>query len=68
MVRTCVNTTNVEDNDGGHRSWTKTGTQFVAIYNGAEGADWENLYYTFVEMSEEVDVRKPSGISRAKTL
>ena len=31
-------------------------------------AEWENLNYLFVEMNKEVNVRNPSGISRAKTL
>ena len=32
------------------------------------GADWENVYYTFVEMNKDVDVRNPSGSGRAKML
>ena len=36
-----------------------------AIYTGVEGAEWENLYYKFVEMNKEVNVRHPSGSSRA---
>ena len=30
--------------------------------------DWETLQYKFVEMNKEVDIRNPSGSSRAKTL
>ena len=39
-----------------------------AIKKGVEGADWENLHYRFVEVNKEVNVRHPSGSSRAKTL
>ena len=37
-----------------------------AIYKTvAEGAEWENLYYKFWEMNKVVNVRNPSGSSRA---
>ena len=36
--------------------------------NTREREEWENLYYKFVEMNKEVNVRNPSGSSRGKTL
>ena len=39
-----------------------------ASYKGFEGAEWENLYHKFVEMYKDVNVRYPSGTSRATTL
>ena len=39
-----------------------------AIYGGAEGAEWENLYCKFVEMNKEINIRSPGGSSRAKML
>ena len=34
----------------------------------AHGQEWENLYFKFAEMNKEVNVRNPSGSSRAKKL
>ena len=34
------------------------------IYKGVEGAEWKNLYYKFVEMNKDANVRRPSGSSR----
>ena len=38
----------------------------MCIYKGVEGPEWENLCDKFVKMIREVDVRDPSGNSRAK--
>ena len=52
--------------DEDHRSWTRIGTQFVKPINkGVEEAGWENLCGKFVEMNKEVNVRNPTGSSRA---
>ena len=32
------------------------------------GTEWESLYFNFVEMHKEANVRHPSGCSRAKTM
>ena len=39
-----------------------------AIHKGIVGADWENLYHKFAEMNKEVNVYRPCGSSRAKTM
>ena len=39
-----------------------------AVDKGVKGAERETLYYKCVEMRMEVDVRNPSGSSRAMTL
>ena len=35
--------------------------------NDVEGAEWENLYHRSVDLNKEVNVRHPSGSSRART-
>ena len=37
-----------------------------ATYKGVEGAEWENLYFKFLEINKAVNGRHPSGNSRAK--
>ena len=39
-----------------------------AIHRGVEGAGWDNLYFKFVEMNKEVNVRHPSGSGKTKML
>ena len=39
-----------------------------AINRGVEGAERENLWYKFIEMNQEVNVRHPGGSSMAKVL
>ena len=55
-----INTANVADN-----RWEVTAI-CEAIYKG-RGAAWETLSCKFVEMKKEVNVRHPSGSSRAQT-
>ena len=37
-------------------------------YKGVEGAEWETLYFKFLEINKAVNVRHPSVKSKTKTL
>ena len=48
-----------------HRDWNAV---CQAIDNCGDGAEWENMYYKFVQMNKEVNDRHTSGSSRVRTL
>ena len=39
-----------------------------ALYKGREGEDWEEIYFSFKEMSSAVGVKKPQKAQKAKAL
>ena len=39
-----------------------------AIYKGVEGPEWKVMYIKYVEMHKAVNIKKPGGNKKAKTL
>ena len=39
-----------------------------ALYEGIEGEDWEDMYFSYKEMSGAVGVRKPRDAQKARAL
>ena len=47
---------------------TRNSEQGSALYRGIEGEDWEEMYFSYKEMSRAVRVRKPQEDQKAKAL
>ena len=69
VLRTFIDTTNVEDSWGPPLLDEDWHAVFQAIYRCVDGSgNWRRLYYKFVEMNKAVNVRHPSGNSRTTPL